>query len=296
MNLPRVLAFGPEGAFGWRSGGTAEEAERLALESCERRAGGQPCWVQARDLSVVGLPRPWTAPPAPSGARLGSWNHETLPDPRFLWWGPDQARGVLVWAHGRSPGGADSRGGQPQSWTRVFNNAGYDIWRFDRHPNADEVRRAAGWLRDDLAALRRNGYRRVVVAGQSRGGWNALMVLDVPGLADVAIAIAPAAHGEAGSAALARQLPDLRAIVEAAEGATATRLAVAAFRDDPFDAEPEARAALFRQMGERASAFLFIDRPEGLAGHVAGASTAFADRYAACLYRFATAAEPPRAC
>ncbi|MGG5809417.1 hypothetical protein [Falsiroseomonas sp. CW058] len=296
MNLPRALAFGPDGAFGWHAGGPPEELEAKALESCRRRSGGAPCWIQARDLAVVAPGEAWAAAEPPSGARFTSWGHETLPDPRFLWWGPDRARGVLVWAHGRNARGADARGGQPQSWTRRFNNAGFDVWRFDRHPATDETRRAAEWLRADLAELRRRGYRQVVAAGQSRGGWNALMAMATPGLVDAAIAIAPAAHGEAGSPNHARQLDDLREVLGAARGAASIRLAVASFRDDPFDAAPDGRADLLREFAPRAAAFLAIDRPEGLAGHAAGATVAFNDRFGLCLYRFATAPDPPRAC
>jgi hypothetical protein len=294
MNTPRALAFGPDGAFGWNAARSMEEAERAALESCQRRSNGTPCRIHARDLSIVAEGQAWAPAEPPSGARLSSWNHETVPDHRFLWWGPDRAQGVLVWAHGRGRG--DSRGLQPQSWTRAFNNAGFDVWRFDRHPSTDDALRAAGWLREDLAELRRRGYRRIVMAGQSRGGWNALMMLDTPGLVDVAIAIAPAAHGETGSANHARQLDDLRAILGAAGGAAGVRLAVANFRDDPYDADPEGRARLFNALGARATAWLFLDRPEGLPGHGAGASTAFNDRYGACLLRFATAASPPAGC
>jgi hypothetical protein len=294
MNTPRALAFGPDGAFGWNAARSMEEAERAALESCQRRSNGAPCRIQARDLSIVAEGQAWSPGEPPSGARLSSWNHETVPDHRFLWWGPERAAGVLVWAHGRGRG--DSRGLQPQSWTRGFNNTGFDVWRFDRHPATDDAIRAAGWLREDLAELRRRGYRRIVMAGQSRGGWNTLMVLDTPGLVDVAIAIAPAAHGETGSANHARQLDDLRALVAAAGGAGGARVAVANFRDDPFDADPGGRATLFNALGGRAGAWLFLDRPEDLPGHGAGASTAFNDRYGACLLRFATAATPPPRC
>lgn len=295
--VPRVLALGPNGAFGWQSlGGTPEEIERRALESCQRRSNGAPCQVAVRDLSVVLPGRAWAPPEPPAGMRLSSWNHETVPDPRFLWWGPEQARGVLVFAHGRGPGGTDSRGGQPQGWTRHFNNAGYDVWRFDRHPNTDDTVRAAGWLRADLSELRRRGYRHIVMAGQSRGGWNTLMMLDTAGLADVHIAIAPAAHGELGSSNRGRQLDDLRSIIAAAAGVGSARLAIANFRDDNYDVEPEQRGVLFRELGARARAFLFLDRPEQPTGHGGGATTAFNERFGPCLLRFATAPQPPTRC
>jgi hypothetical protein len=297
MSVPRVLAMGPGGAIGWQSlGGAPEQVEQRALESCQRRTGGAPCQVAVRDLAIVLPGRAWTAPAPPNGLAISSMSHETLPDPRFLWWGPQQARGVLVWAHGRAARGADSRGQQPQSWTRHFNNAGYDVWRFDRHPSSDEALPAAGWLRGDLAELRRRGYRHVVMAGQSRGGWNTLMVLDTPGLADVHIAIAPAAHGDLGSMNRGNQLDELRTIVRRAAGAARARVAVANFRNDDFDADPDRRAVLFRELGAKSAAFLFIDRPEQPTGHGGGASTAFNDRFGACLLRFATATPPPTAC
>jgi pimeloyl-ACP methyl ester carboxylesterase len=228
---------------------------------------------------------------------ITSAHHATLPDERFIWWGPEQARGVLVFGHGKEAL-TDLRGRQPHSWTRHFNNAGFDVWRFDREPNADGARRAAAWLRDDLAELRGRGYRQVIVAGQSRGGWNALMVLNRAGLADVAIAIAAAAHGRPSDEnnRLHAQIAEMEALLTEAAGTRRTRLAIADFRDDPFMAEPDKRAEALRRQRERFGAFLLIDRPEGVAGHGAGGTTAFNDRYGACLLRFATAPRPPTAC
>ena len=128
MNTPRVLALGPNGAFGWQAVSPADALESRALESCQRRSGGAPCWIAARDLSVTLPGQAWSPAPPPATARISYWSHEFVADERFLWWGPERAAGVLVWGHGRR-GVADSRGAQPQSWTRRFNNAGYDVWR-----------------------------------------------------------------------------------------------------------------------------------------------------------------------
>ena len=298
LNTPRALAFGPNGAFGWQAGGgDAAFVEQTALTNCEKRAGPGACSVALRDLAIVKPGREWAPNPPPGDVAITSPHHATLPDDRFIWWGPQEAQGVLVFGHGKQ-GLQDLRGRQPQSWTRHFNNAGFDIWRFDREPNADGARRAAHWLRDDLAELRRRGYRQVVVAGQSRGGWNALMILNQPGLADVVIAIAPAAHGTLAenNNRLHAQIAELEALLTAADKAGRTRLAVADFRDDPFMAEPEKRAETFRRLGAGFGAFLLIDRPEATTGHGAGGTTAFNTRYGACLLRFATAPRPPSSC
>jgi pimeloyl-ACP methyl ester carboxylesterase len=298
LNTPRVLAFGPNGTFGWQAGGgDAAFVEQTALANCERRAGPGACIIGLRDLSIVKPGREWAPSPPPEGVAIMAAHHATLPDERFIWWGPEQARGVLVFAHGKEVV-TDLRGRQPQSWTRHFNNAGFDVWRFDREPNADSARRAAAWLRDDLAELRGRGYRQVIVAGQSRGGWNALMVLNRAGLADVAIAIAAAAHGRPSDEnnRLYAQVAELQALLTEAANARRMRLAVADFRDDPFMADPDKRSEMLQRHRERFGALLLIDRPEGMTGHGAGGSTAFNDRYGACLLRFATAPRPPATC
>jgi len=297
-NLPRAFAIGPGGAFAGRSGNAEPDVvARAALDACQAHTPGRaPCRLWLRDLAIVFPGYDWAAAPPPADVGLRDPQRETVPDARFLWWGPGQARGVVLWAHGRNSAGADSRGRQPQSWIRHFNNEGFDVWRFDRDPATDFTSRAAQWMRDDLTALRAQGYRRLVVAGQSRGGWNALQVLDTPGLAEVHIAIAPAALAAMEEAAQARQVANLRAIIAAAAGAGRARVAVANFRDDPYDGLPEARAEALRALEGRAAAFLLIDRPDGIVGHGAGAGRVFADHYGACLLRFAIAAVPPRGC
>ncbi|HYZ33971.1 MAG TPA: alpha/beta hydrolase, partial [Crenalkalicoccus sp.] len=209
-----------------------------------------------------------------------------LPDARFLWRGPRLARGVYVWAHGRAAGGQDSRGSQPQPHVRVFNNAGYDVLRFDRAPETDETDQAAEWLRSALRIVRARGYARVVIGGQSRGGWNALQLLDQPGLVDAVVAMAPAAHGARGSPAWAWAVDDLRRVVAAARS-PAARVAIATFAGDEFDPDPEQRAAVIRSLGTRVGALLFLDRPGGVSGHGGGADSRFALRYGECLFDFA---------
>ncbi len=297
-NLPRVFVIGPGGAYAARSGpAPVEELERLALEACRQFSRAHaPCTPWLRDLDIAWPGREWSPAPPPDDAAFGDALRITLPDPRFLWWGPGRARGVLLWAHGRNPAGADSRGSQPQAWVRQFNNAGWDIWRFDRAPETDFTRAAGVWLRQDLAELRRRGYARVAAAGQSRGGWNALQALDTPGLTEATIAIAPAALADMEPAAQAAQLAALQRLVERATGAAGTRVAVANFRGDPFDGLPEQRAAALRGLAGRTAAFLLIDRPERIEGHGGGGSRAFAERYGACLFLFATAAVPRAAC
>ena len=291
QSIPRVFALSPDGAWGWAAAQpdlAATEARALAL--CAQW-GAIGCQVYARDLAVVWPGRDSAAPTAPTRVVQGGPGWALVPDGRFLWQGPGVARGAYVWAHGRAAGGQDSRGNQPQSHVRVFNNAGWDVLRFDRDPVLDETAAAAAWLRGALRVLRARGYTRVVVGGQSRGAWNALQVLDEPGLVDGVVAVAPAAHGPKGSPAWAWAVEDLQQVLDHARNPRA-RVAVATFAGDEYDPDPDARSRLFQALGApwpggpRVGGLLFLDRPAGLAGHGGGAEPEFTQRYGACLLGF----------
>ena len=279
-NLPRAFATGPGNSFGLQGGtDTAESVQAAALAACAARVapGGAACRLYATDLTIAARP----APPVPGPLR-STWNYSLDPDARFVWHGPAAAAGVYLWAHG-----SDGRGEQPPAHVRAFNNAGFDIVRFDRDPVADRDRdRVAGWMADGLTLLRGQGYKRVVAGGHSRGAWNALMMLRHPSLADAIIAIAPAAHGEGGSTNLTAQHDDLRQIMTDVQ-ATTVRVAFVQFAGDAFAADMPGRRLLIERLRPQVVSVLVIDQPGGLTGHYAGNSTAFAERYGPCLLQFA---------
>ena len=292
-STPRVFALGANGKMGWYSGGKAIEDARIrAVQLCTEH-GGTACRPYAEDLSVVWPGREWH-PAAPPGALVDTINYGFVPDERFLWHGPASARGVVVWAIGSAPT-VDLRGLQPPPYLRAFNDAGFDVIRFDRAPLVDNPVRAAGWLREELPVLRRSGYKLVVAADDSRGAWTSLQILDTAGLADVVIAVAPAAHGSGASPNLSAQTDDLRTLVSAAEPSR-TRVAVAQFAADPFMADFDGRVQLFQRLRPKTGALLLIDRPAGLTGHAGGIGSVFARRFGPCLVQFATEAVPPAAC
>ncbi|MGI4976467.1 MAG: hypothetical protein ACRYG6_05950 [Janthinobacterium lividum] len=293
-NLPRAFAVSEDGRHGWAGGATAAEARTAALAACAAKAPGgnaPPCVVYADGLDIVLAGRDWRAPPPPP--LIGTWNYAFVPDPRFLWHGPSTAAGVYVWAHGK--GGGDSRSIQPQPHVRLFNNAGWDIVRFDRDPVADDVDRATGWLHDGLVELRRRGWARIAAGGQSRGGWNCLRMLDTPGTADLLVAISPAAHGNGGSVFSGDQDDDLRRIVVNA-GPSRTRMVFAQFGGDAFIGDPDARVAQISRLRPRLGGLLIIDRPGGFVGHTAGTGPAFASAFGPCILEFAMSPNPGSAC
>jgi hypothetical protein len=259
------------------------------LKSCADK-GGTDCAIYAEDLQVVWQGHPAQALPAVPGPLIAERDYAFAPDARFIWHGPQTARGVLVWGHGTGTG-HDSREQQPPGMVRVFNDAGFDIIRFDRSPTTDYVDDAAGWLRKGLARLRGQGWRMVVVSGQSRGAWNSLQVLDTPGLADAVIAVSPARFSSQTT-----QEADLSGILHAARSPTA-RVAIAQFRGDVYVHDPAGRISMLRALAPpHVAATLVIDQPEGITGHGGGASLDFARRFGPCLLHFVTDPVPPQSC
>ena len=295
-NLPRAFAVSPGGKTGWVSGGirdTIEAIREKALQQCVAK-GAPGCALYAENLDVVWPGQQSRAAPPP-GPLVKTWNYALVPDARFIWHGPAAARGVVVWAHGYGGPETDNRGIQPQSLIRPLNNIGYDVVRFDREPMSDARDRAAGWLHDGLQEMRRIGYHSIVAAGQSRGAWNSLQVLDTPGLADVVIAVSPAAHGTGDSTNLTAQYDDLRVILAGVPD-TRTRVAFVQFSGDTFIGDADRRTRLMQGAAPRLGALLLIDRPEGFSGHGAGGTAAFGQRYGECLMHFALDPLPPRSC
>ncbi len=233
--------------------------------------------------------RPQTS--APPGPLIRSINYSFTPDERYVWRGPAAASGAYVWAHGKGLRSTDDlRGLQPPPHVRWLNEAGYDVIRFDRSPTVDQRDRAAGWLRDGLARLRKAGYARVIVGGQSRGAWNSLQMLDTPGLADAVVAISPAAHGSGASLNLLGQTDDFRRLLDDIPPQH-TSVVFVQFKQDVFIGDADARRRMLEErLRPKIGALLLIDRPDGFAGHGADNSAPFGQRYGACIMRFVTRA------
>ncbi|WP_144182756.1 hypothetical protein [Elioraea rosea] len=286
---PRAFALGGDGGLAWAANArSTEEAERRALAQCRTANGGRPCRLYAVDQDVV-----WEGAPAGPGETLSvdaeGWR--LVSPPRFIRHGREAA-GTILWTHGRGSdprhAAGTERSPMPLPFIQRFNNAGWDVWVLERDPfhdvNYDGVLSFAdASLRVAARALRHAGYRRVVAAGQSAGGWAALAALDTPGLLDGVVSVAGAGlyqppPGQVGTldfAALLERMRDREAAV-----------VVATFDGDHLLPWPGRSAAMLRTaLADRPGPFLLIDRPDGLVGHGAGAEPGFNDRYGACIVR-----------
>ena len=225
MNLPRAAAVSSGGGIGWSGGNRSlDDARTAALKGCAAKGAGD-CAVYAEDLQVVWRgAAPVALPPVP-GPLIQTSRYAFVPDPRYFWHGPQAARGVVVWGHGKGNGN-DYRANQPPPVIRAFNNGGFDVVRFGRDPSGDYADWAQDWLRQGLTELRRQGYRFVVSSGQSRGANDALFMLGSAGVVDAVIALSPGSYGVAFSAEFSRSLHEA--------AAPSARVVFAQFEHDPY--------------------------------------------------------------
>ena len=198
--------------------------------------------------------------------------------------GGERAQGAAIWSHGRSRQKECALVPTPD-YIGVFRAAGWDTFRLNRPRSADTQPTSGAALADAAEALKHQGYRRVVLAGQSFGAFISLIAAGRSEAVDAVIATAPAAYGSAesnpgGFAQNATGLYDLLGAVRHA------RIALFFFEGDGFD--PGGRGPMADQiLAGHGLAHVVVDRPAGLTTHWAAAGSAFATQYGACLVAFA---------
>lgn len=166
--------------------------------------------------------------------------------------------------------------------------AGWDVFRFRRPEAEDTLESSVAALRNAGARLRGDGYRRVVLAGQSFGGWISLAAARADSQVDAVVALAPAAFGRRDEAPTWTE--NAEALYPLVESVTAGRVLVFLFAEDAYD--PGGRGERLRAIFERRRlAAAVVDRPHDLTGHNAGLTAAFARRFGSCVRDFIDGAE-----
>jgi pimeloyl-ACP methyl ester carboxylesterase len=199
--------------------------------------------------------------------------------------GTARAQGAVIWSHGRSLQKECSLVPTPD-YISAFRAAGWDTFRLNRPSIIDTLPDSAATLAQEAEGLKHRGYRRVVLAGQSFGGFISLIAAGRSDAIDAVIATAPAAYGSAqsnpfGYGLNATRLYDLLGAIRHA------RVALFFFDGDIFD--PGGRATIADEiLRTRGLAHLVVDRPAGLASHWASITPAFASQFGPCLVAFAT--------
>jgi pimeloyl-ACP methyl ester carboxylesterase len=200
--------------------------------------------------------------------------------------GPSRASGVVVWSHGRSMTVEDSKSPTPP-FLRELRASGWDVLRFDRLRDADTLSASTRLLTDHVAELKRQGYRRIVLAGQSFGAFLALMAADASSDVDAVVATAPAAFGSFDEFYDSWRLNATR-LYPLLDRVQRARVMLFFFHDDDFD--PGGRGDRSRAiLAGRGLGFAVVDQPAYLVGHWAASTGLFLRRFGGCIRDFVDA-------
>jgi pimeloyl-ACP methyl ester carboxylesterase len=200
--------------------------------------------------------------------------------------GPERAKGVLVWSHGRSMTVEDSESATPP-FLRVLRDGGWDVLRFDRPREGDTLTDSTRRLVDHVTRLKNKGYRRIVLAGQSFGAFLALMAADASDDVDAVVATSPAAFGSFDEFYSSWRLNAIR-LYPLLEQVKRARVMLFYFHGDDFD--PGGRGERSRAiLSERGFGYAVVDQPAFLVGHWASSTGLFLRRFAGCIQDFVDA-------
>jgi pimeloyl-ACP methyl ester carboxylesterase len=204
-----------------------------------------------------------------------------FPEPAL---GPGQAKGVAVWSHGRSLNAEDSQSPTP-TYLRALRDNGWDVMRFDRLSQGDTLSDSTKRLADYAGELKHQGYKQVLLAGQSFGAFLALMAADASPDVDAVVATAPAAYGSFDDFYDSWRLNATR-LYPLLERVKRARIMVFYFHGDDFD--PGGRGERSREiLAGRGLGYAVVDQPAFLTGHWASSSGLFLRRYGNCISDFA---------
>ena len=185
----------------------------------------------------------------------------------FIWAPASHAQEALIYLHGDSRLRLDQL---PRVLLGMAKVAQWNILPVADNAGDDEQRAVIG---QQAARMRREGFRKVYVAGVSRGGWMALVAAALDNV-DGVIGIAPTLTVD-----LLRQRNELARRLAMAK---TNRIAVVFFDQDPGEKMP--RSETTRQaLQQTGSAYMVVDRPPDLLGPSAGATGLFTRRYRDCL-------------
>lgn len=203
--------------------------------------------------------------------------------------GPAQAKGAVIWSHGRSITTEDSLSPTPY-YMAALRRAGWDTFRFNRMRDGDTLQTSATALVKEAARLKAAGYRKIVLAGQSFGAFLSLIAAGESDDIHAVVATAPAAYGsfEDFHESWQRNATRLYPILESVRNA---RVMLFYFHGDDFD--PGGRGTQSEAiLSARKLDHLIVDQPANLTSHWASSTGLFVRRFGNCIRDFVEAEQP----
>lgn len=193
--------------------------------------------------------------------------------------GPETAKGAVIWNHGVNflLGTEGSAAPLPHFLT-LFQKAGWDVFRLLRPRMSEEPRGSSAEIAATAERLKRQGYAKIVLAGQSGGAWLSLMAAGQSEAIHAVIANAPAWYGTDRPTYLMNGF----VLMDHIDAIRRGRIMISYFTDDPYD--PGGRGETSEQLlAAHGVPHLVLDRPAGFSGHFAGNSALFERRFGACM-------------
>jgi pimeloyl-ACP methyl ester carboxylesterase len=217
------------------------------------------------------------------------------PGSRFFWierafcdlpvHGPERANGVVIWNHGIH--------GSLQSWMapappafRLLQARGWDVIMVKRHHLAetmagDRLYRVVQRTLQEVTNARKQGYRKVVLAGQSFGGYVSLEAVDTVSDIDAVVAFAPGVRSATADGRLDASITD-RILGRAKVG----RMALVFPKDDAVFGYAVRGESAQSILARRTVPYLLLDETSDIRGHGGAVTGRFALRYGLCLADF----------
>src|SRR2546430_10326143 len=156
--------------------------------------------------------------------------------------------------------------------------------RFDRLSQGETLSDSTRRLVEYTAQLKRDGYKQVILSGQSFGAFLALMAADSSSDVDAVIATAPAAYGSFDDFYDSWRLNATR-LYPLLERVKRARVMVFYFHGDDFD--PGGRGDHSRTiLSKRGVGYSVVDQPAFLSGHWASSTGLFLRRYGGGIREF----------
>lgn len=236
----------------------------------------------------------------PEGTSPAYWQVAAYSDKPPI--GPETAEGVLFWSHGVSGNNVQWKG-KPLRFVEKFADEGWDVIKVNRNNLHERSWNVSGPnhvadLQERARKARSDGYRRVILGGQSYGGAISLEAASLAGIADGVIAIAPG-HGSdacgkgSGIGRRADTLP--RQLREALERNKTPRTVLMVADGDECVGFNRPHASYRETLQASGSSFVFLDDTMPIRGHFAGNTNQFDRWYGQCLVDFLDAVGAPKA-
>ena len=284
---------------------SAQLAFTLCQNGAEERGIKAPCEVIAAGSKVVSrsyrdaqeqarrdeggqssAPDPMRCGQLPFGR--WSWTERAFCD--LPWHGPAHARAVVIWNHGIYGNVPQHTAPVPPVF-RLLQARGWDVMKIGRNSlgEASENQsryRAVQTTLEQAATRKREGYARVVLAGQSFGG---LVTVEAGESARDLYGVVAMAPGIRSLSATGSLNP---ADVNFSLGRIAAeRLVLVLPRDDAMFGGLERGTGAGKALAGRAGSSLLLDEKYDIVGHGGGTTGKFAVRYGPCMIRYLLEAE-----